>query len=107
MVQLQIVANKKEQLWNLLQNLTNGLYNTVPSEFSKNSVVCSTKHAILSIEGPTFHTHERISILDAKCVKGNGSQVDIFDGNLPLYHVDRVVRETGKKVDNGFEEQVS
>jgi predicted transposase/invertase (TIGR01784 family) len=94
----------------------------------------------------------RSVILDAKCVKGNGSQVDIevqkandddhqrrvryngailttnvsdpgikfenvpdvtvvfiskfdiFDGNLPLYHVDRVVRETGKKVDNGFEE---
>jgi hypothetical protein len=94
----------------------------------------------------------RSVILDAKCVKGNGSQVDIevqkandddhqrrvryngailttnvsdpgikfenvpdvtvvfiskfdiFDGNLPLYHVDRVVRETGKTVDNGFEE---
>jgi predicted transposase/invertase (TIGR01784 family) len=94
----------------------------------------------------------RSVILDAKCVKGNGSQVDIevqkandddhqrrvryngailttnvsdpgikfenvpdvtvvfiskfdiFDGNLPLYHVDRVVRETGKIVDNGFEE---
>jgi predicted transposase/invertase (TIGR01784 family) len=94
----------------------------------------------------------RFVILDAKCVKGNGSQVDIevqkandddhqrrvryngailttnvsdpgikfenvpdvtvvfiskfdiFDGNLPLYHVDRVVRETGKIVDNGFEE---
>jgi predicted transposase/invertase (TIGR01784 family) len=97
----------------------------------------------------------RSVILDAKCVKGNGSQVDIeiqkandddhqrrvryngailttntsdpgikfenvpdvtvvfiskfdiFDGNLPLYHVDRVVRETGKTVNNGFEEQVS
>jgi predicted transposase/invertase (TIGR01784 family) len=94
----------------------------------------------------------RSVILDAKCVKGNDSQVDIevqkandddhqrrvryngailttnisdpgikfenvpdvtvvfiskfdiFDGNLPLYHVDRVVRETGKTVDNGFEE---
>jgi predicted transposase/invertase (TIGR01784 family) len=94
----------------------------------------------------------RSVILDAKCVRGDGSQVDIeiqkandddhqrrvryngailttnvcdpgtkfenvpdvtvvfiskfdiFDGNLPLYHVDRVVRETGKTVDNGFEE---
>jgi hypothetical protein len=35
------------------------------------------------------------------------SKFDIFDGNLPLYHVDRVVRETGKTVNNGFEEQVS
>ena len=26
---------------------------------------------------------------------------DIFKGNLPLYHVDRVIRETA---DNGFEE---
>lgn len=32
------------------------------------------------------------------------SKFDIFKGNLPLYHVDRVVRETGKTVDNGFEE---
>jgi hypothetical protein len=32
------------------------------------------------------------------------SKFDIFGGNLPLYHVDRVVRETGKIVDNGFEE---
>jgi predicted transposase/invertase (TIGR01784 family) len=94
----------------------------------------------------------RSVILDAKCVRGDGSQVDIeiqkaddddhqrrvryngailttnvsdpgikfeyvpdvtvvfiskfdiFGGNLPLYHVDRVVRETGKIVDNGFEE---
>ncbi|MBD5470049.1 MAG: hypothetical protein HDR19_02720 [Lachnospiraceae bacterium] len=94
----------------------------------------------------------RSVILDAKCIKGNGTQVDIevqkaddddhqrrvryngailttniadpgikfekvpnvcvvfiskfdmFEGNLPLYHVDRVVRETGKVVNNGFEE---
>jgi predicted transposase/invertase (TIGR01784 family) len=32
------------------------------------------------------------------------SKFDIFEGNLPLYHVDRVVRETQKTVDNGFEE---
>ena len=32
------------------------------------------------------------------------SKFDIFSGNLPLYHVDRVIRETGEKVDNGFEE---
>ena len=94
----------------------------------------------------------RSVILDAKCIKGNGTQVDIevqkaddddhqrrvryngailttniadpgtkfekvpdvcvvfiskfdiFEGNFPLYHVDRVVRETGKIVNNGFEE---
>jgi hypothetical protein len=94
----------------------------------------------------------RSVILDARCIKGDGSQVDIevqrsddddhqrrvryngavlttnisdpgikfkqvpdvcivfistfdlFHGNLPLYHVDRVIRETGKVVDNGFEE---
>ena len=94
----------------------------------------------------------RSVILDAKCVKGNGGQVDIeiqkandddhqrrvryngavlttnianpgtnfkdvpdvcvvfismfdiFGGNLPLYHVDRIIRETGKIVANGFEE---
>ncbi len=94
----------------------------------------------------------RSVILDAKCIKGDGTQVDIeiqkaddddhqrrvryngailttnitnpgikfenvpdvcvvfiskfdiFGGNLPRYHVDRVVRETGKIVDNGFEE---
>lgn len=94
----------------------------------------------------------RSVILDAKCIKGNGAQVDIeiqraddddhqrrvryngailttnvadpgikfkkvpdvcvvfiskfdiFEGNLPRYHVDRVVRETGKVVNNGFEE---
>lgn len=32
------------------------------------------------------------------------STFDIFNGGLPLYHVDRIVRETGKVVDNGFEE---
>lgn len=32
------------------------------------------------------------------------SKFDIFGGNLPLYHVDRVVRETGRTVENGFEE---
>jgi hypothetical protein len=32
------------------------------------------------------------------------SKFDMFDSNFPLYHVDRVVRETGKTVDNGFEE---
>lgn len=94
----------------------------------------------------------RSVILDAKCIKGDGTQVDIevqkadddnhqrrvryngailttnitnpgirfenvpdvcvvfiskfdiFEGNLPLYHIDRTVRETGKIVDNGFEE---
>ena len=32
------------------------------------------------------------------------SRFDIFDGGLPLYHVDRVIRENGKTVDNGFTE---
>jgi hypothetical protein len=32
------------------------------------------------------------------------SKFDIFGGNHSLYHVDRVVRETGIRVDNGFEE---
>ena len=32
------------------------------------------------------------------------SKFDIFNGNRSLYHVDRVIRETGEKVDNGFEE---
>lgn len=32
------------------------------------------------------------------------SRFNIFNGNLPLYHVDRVVRETKKVVDNGFQE---
>ena len=32
------------------------------------------------------------------------SKFDIFKGNLPLYHVDRVVRETNKVVENGLSE---
>ncbi len=32
------------------------------------------------------------------------SRFDMFKEGLPLYHVDRVVRETGTIVDNGFEE---
>ncbi len=32
------------------------------------------------------------------------SRFDMFKDGLPLYHVDRVVRETGRIVDNGFEE---
>jgi predicted transposase/invertase (TIGR01784 family) len=32
------------------------------------------------------------------------TKFDIFEGDLPLYHVDRVVRETHKTVDNGFAE---
>jgi predicted transposase/invertase (TIGR01784 family) len=32
------------------------------------------------------------------------SKFDIFRGKFPLYHVDRVVRETQQVVDNGFEE---
>ena len=32
------------------------------------------------------------------------SRFDMFKDGIPLYHVDRVVRETGKVVDNGFEE---
>ncbi len=32
------------------------------------------------------------------------SRFDIFHGNRSLYHIDRVIRETGKVVDNGFEE---
>ena len=32
------------------------------------------------------------------------SRFDMFKDDIPLYHVDRVVRETGKIVDNGFEE---
>ena len=94
----------------------------------------------------------RSVILDAKCIKGNGTQVDIevqksdddnhqrrvryngailttnitdpgikfekvpdvcvvfisrfdiFGGNFPLYHIDRMIRETGKIITNGFEE---
>jgi predicted transposase/invertase (TIGR01784 family) len=94
----------------------------------------------------------RSVVLDAKCIKGDGAQVnievqkadddnhqrrvryhgailttnimdpglkfefvpdvcvvfiskfDIFKGNSPLYHVDRVVRETQEIVDNGFTE---
>jgi hypothetical protein len=94
----------------------------------------------------------RSVILDAKCVKGDGTQVDIevqksddddhqrrvryngailttnitdpglkfekvpdvcvvfiskfdiFQGNLPLYHIDRIVRETQQVVNNGFTE---
>ena len=94
----------------------------------------------------------RSVILDAKCIKGDGTQIDIevqraddddhqrrvryngailttnianpgtkfekipnvcvvfiskfdiFKGNLPLYHIDRIVRETGRTVDNGFKE---
>ncbi len=32
------------------------------------------------------------------------SRFDIFDGGLPLYHVDRVIRENGRTVANGLEE---
>ena len=32
------------------------------------------------------------------------SKFDIFGGNHSLYHVDRVVRENGKIINNGFEE---
>ena len=32
------------------------------------------------------------------------SKFDMFGGNLPLYHVERVVRETKEVVDNGFQE---
>jgi len=32
------------------------------------------------------------------------SRFDIFEDNCSMYHVDRVVRETGKTVDNGFYE---
>ena len=32
------------------------------------------------------------------------SNFDIFRGKSPLYHIDRVVRETGAVVSNGFEE---
>ncbi len=32
------------------------------------------------------------------------SRFDIFEGGLPLYHVDRIIRENGKTVSNGFEE---
>ena len=32
------------------------------------------------------------------------SRFDMFKDGIPLYHVDRVVRETGKVVANGFEE---
>lgn len=32
------------------------------------------------------------------------SKFDLFKSDIPLYHVDRVVRETGRIVDNGFEE---
>ena len=32
------------------------------------------------------------------------SKFDLFQRGYPLYHVDRTVRETGERVDNGFEE---
>ncbi len=32
------------------------------------------------------------------------SKFDVFEGGFPLYHIDRMVRETGKVVGNGFEE---
>ena len=32
------------------------------------------------------------------------SRFDMFKDGMPIYHVDRVVRETGRVVDNGFEE---
>jgi hypothetical protein len=32
------------------------------------------------------------------------SKFDIFEGDFPLYHIDRVVRETQRVVDNGFTE---
>ena len=32
------------------------------------------------------------------------SKFDIFKSSKTLYHIDRVIRETGKAVDNGFEE---
>ena len=32
------------------------------------------------------------------------SKFDVFKSNKPLYHIDRIIRETGKAVDNGFEE---
>lgn len=32
------------------------------------------------------------------------SRFDMFKDGFPIYHVERVVRETGKVVDNGFEE---
>ncbi len=32
------------------------------------------------------------------------SRFDMFKFGLPLYHVDRIIRENGKPVDNGFEE---
>lgn len=32
------------------------------------------------------------------------SRFDIFKRNFPLYHVDRIIRETGERTDNGFEE---
>ena len=32
------------------------------------------------------------------------SRFDLFKEGIPVYHVDRVIRETGKAVDNGFSE---
>lgn len=32
------------------------------------------------------------------------SRFDIFKGDCPLYHVDRILRETGQAIDNGFRE---
>ena len=32
------------------------------------------------------------------------SKFDMFDGGLPLYHIDKVVRETGQVIDNGLTE---
>lgn len=32
------------------------------------------------------------------------SKFDVFGDGFPLYHIDRIVRETGKKADNGFDE---
>lgn len=32
------------------------------------------------------------------------SRFDLFGGNVPFYHIDRVIRETGIVTENGFEE---
>ena len=32
------------------------------------------------------------------------SKFDIFDGGLPLYHIDKVVRETGQVIEDGLTE---
>ncbi len=57
---------------------------------------CTPQYDATNLQG-------RSAAFDARRILSSG-KFDIFKGGLPLYHVDRVIRENGKTVDNGFEE---